>query len=227
MSDNRLNKKIFGWAHRVKGRNCKNWNFNVNEMFRKFDMVEHCDITQYSNKTVICQNLLQKLNEQYVENWRNEVHRINSNRGNGRNKLRFYKCFKQTFEVEPYCKTVLNRTHRGAITKFRSGTAPISIEIGRYNNVPYDQRHCIYCKNIGIVNVVEDENHVLLECPLYSEVRNELLRKAESIFETFDSLNDIEKLKLLLHEETIVNLTAKTCYLILDKGRQFVSHTIT
>ena len=226
MSDDRINRKVFVWADRAKSRNCKNWNFVVEDFLKKYDLADHCDITQFSNKVFICQTLLPKLHEQYVEKWRSDINRVNANRGNGRNKLRFYRCFKHSFETEPYCKSVLNRAHRGAIAKFRSGTAPINVEIGRYNNVPYDQRSCAYCKNIGILNVVEDEKHVLLECPLYIEKRSELLSKAESLFSGFENLSCVDKLNILLHEETIVNCTAKTCYNILDKRRLFVSHTI-
>ena len=102
--------------------------------------------------------------------WLSDVNRINGRNGQGRNKLRLYRKFKQEFCTESYCYKVINRNYRGALAKFRSGTAPIRIEIGRYINVPIENRICNYCESIG-VNIVEDERHVLLECPLYNDLR--------------------------------------------------------
>ena len=41
---------------------------------------------------------------------------------------------KKDFQVEPYCLEILSRKHMGALAKFRSGTAPIKVETGRYQN---------------------------------------------------------------------------------------------
>jgi hypothetical protein len=42
-------------------------------------------------------------------------------------------------------------------------------------------------------NVVADEVHVLLECPLYANIRNSLLEYARLIHNDFDSLNNRDK----------------------------------
>jgi hypothetical protein len=56
---------------------------------------------------------------------------------------------------------VRSRNYRGALAKFRSGTASIRIEPGSYEGLPVGERFCICCNNI-----VEDELHVLLHCPI-------------------------------------------------------------
>lgn len=43
-SNDRLNRKMSVWAHNARGRNSKNWNYKVENMFIKFGMIEHCDI---------------------------------------------------------------------------------------------------------------------------------------------------------------------------------------
>ena len=45
------------------------------------------------------------------------------------------------------------------------------LETGRYCNpfIPRENRFCFHCKNI-----VEDEKHFLLECPLYKHVRKSI-----------------------------------------------------
>ena len=47
---------------------------------------------------------------------------------------------KNDFHVEPYCLEILSRKHRGALAKFRSGTAPIKVETGRYKNLDLSER---------------------------------------------------------------------------------------
>ena len=64
--------------------------------------------------------------EQVVSSfWRNIARR-----GTGGNKLRTYRQMKSDFQVEPYCLEIISRKHRGSLAKFRSGTAPIKVEIG-------------------------------------------------------------------------------------------------
>ena len=92
-----------------------------------------------------------------------DINRESSRSGTGGNKPRLYKTFKQNFEVETYCTSVYNRSHRGALAKFRSGTAPIAIKTGRYSGVCIDERKLFSCKGI-----VEDETHFLLHCPQYT-----------------------------------------------------------
>ena len=218
MSSERLNRKVFVWSNNASNRNCKNWNFKVVNMFLKYDLNEHVHISRFASKHEICGKLVPKLYEEYVMSWHADVNRVNAQRGNGRNKLRFYRLFKTSFHVEPYCKLVLNRSHRGALAKFRSGTAPINIEIGRYNNVLLENRKCSFCHNIGI-NVIEDEMHVLLHCPLYIDLRQQLYFKACQHFANFDNVDDVEKIRILLNEEAIVNCCAKTCFQMLEKRR--------
>ena len=67
---------------------------------------------------------------------------------------------------------IMSRTRRSALAKFRCGVAPLRLETGRYERIPYDERNCFNC-----INVVENEEHVLLECPLYNDIRKELFSR--------------------------------------------------
>ena len=58
------------------------------------------------------------------------------------------------------------------MAQLRCGTAPIHLETGRYENIVVDDRLCPLRKS-GI----EDELHVILECPEYDVVRRELFDK--------------------------------------------------
>lgn len=161
--------------------------------------------------------MLPYISQEYINRWAVEVNRNSSRSGTGGNKLRLYRTFKQDFVVEKYCTSIFNRSHRGALAKFRSGTAPIALETGRYNGLEVSERKCFNCRN-----VVEDETHVLLHCPLYTELRNELFSIAEQILNGFQSLNDSAKVSFILSDPSIVKISAKTCYLILNKRRSLL-----
>ena len=51
---------------------------------------------------------------------------------------------------------------RSAMACFRCGIVPINIELGRYVNVPADQRFCHV-----IDNCIEDEVHTVVRCRMY------------------------------------------------------------
>ena len=75
--------------------------------------------------------------------WAAELARVAGRNNVGRNKLRTYRQFKAEFTVEPYVQVTLSTARRGALAKFRSGTAPIRLETGRYENLPEASRTCI------------------------------------------------------------------------------------
>ena len=72
------------------------------------------------SKTGLCRSLyiLPLITQQFIDQWLVDAW-DESRTGNGGNKLRTYRSFKQTFKFENYCKTVFNRAHRSALAKFK------------------------------------------------------------------------------------------------------------
>ena len=83
------------------------------------------------------------------------------------------------------------------------------LEIGRYANVPVENRFCPNC-----TTCVESETHVMLYCPLYSDIRTSLFEKCHTITD-FNSMSDIEKMVVLFSNKLLIRDTAKACYNIL------------
>ena len=148
------------------------------------------------------------ISQAFIDHWGVDVNRESSRSGTGGNKLRLYKTFKQNFEVETYCTSVYNRSHKGALAKFRSG---ISIETDRYSGVCINDRKGFSCKDI-----VEDETHVLLYCPQYIFLRNVLVTAAEHVLDGFANLFNAEIVICFLSNPFIGKLSAKICHLILN-----------
>ena len=105
-----------------------------------------------------------------LELWRQKVNSVHGNRPGTRNKLRSYCLYKCNLNTECYVMSVTNRGDRRALAQFRTGSAPLEVELGRFSGVSYEDRLCNIC---GLA--VEDEKHVLIECPAYLGLRMELL----------------------------------------------------
>ena len=112
---------------------------------------------------------------------------------------------------------IINRTKRSAIAKFRCGVAPLRIETGRYEMLSVDKRYCFHCKS-----KIENEEHVLIECPLCCEIRHELFNEIEILGTGFQNLSNSDKVCHLLSDSRIVNYSAKACRSILTERRKHV-----
>ena len=84
-------------------------------------------------------------------------------------KLTFLAEAKKIHNFEPYLN-IENLEHRKAITKLRTSSHNLLIETGRWNNIQRDQRICKNCT----MDKIEDENHFLFECKMYTHDREEL-----------------------------------------------------
>jgi len=59
---------------------------------------------------------------------------------------------------------------RSLLTQLRSDTLPLEIETGRYYGITREQRICKQC----YLNVIENEQHFLFDCPKYITYRTAL-----------------------------------------------------
>ena len=98
--------------------------------------------------------LEQRLTDQFLQQWKADQL--------GSRKLRSHRTFKSTFEQEPYLH--LPRHLRIPLTRLRTSSHQLMIEIGRYHRppIPVEDRLCPTC------NVIEDEEHFMLECTQYN-----------------------------------------------------------
>ncbi len=71
--------------------------------------------------------------------------------------LRTYITFKKSYEVEPYALSFMNRKHRSYLAQYRYRILPLTIETGRWGNIPLEYRICKMCDSL----VVEDEYHFI------------------------------------------------------------------
>ena len=106
------------------------------------------------------------------------------------------------------------------MSRFRCGVAPINLEIGRFFNIPAKERFCNFCPDH-----VEDQSHVILICPLYNKIREEVFNHASYINDDFMQMSGTEKLVFLFSDSKITPRRAKTCNTIF-KIKKSVTETV-
>jgi hypothetical protein len=127
-------------------------------------------------KWSFCDEVQCKVIDEYVENLNAEVPREHS-RTTELNNLRQYTHYNKDFGVEEYVN-IIQYTHRSVIAKFWCGVAPIRIETWRYEGYQEKTAHVFNCTDL-----VEDEMHVLLVCPLYGVIRHSMILEAKLVID--------------------------------------------
>ena len=122
-------------------------------------------------------------------------------------KLRTFNLFKDFKNVPSYLSKPLNYFQRRALANLRIGSFRIRIETQRYfrPKIPYEQRFCVTCPNHN--QEIECEIHYLFSCTAYSNLRNSWLSNLEKP-ENFDTLDNREKLDIVLNINSNIKLTA-------------------
>jgi len=218
MNPNRLNNIIFKWAYRNADIKCRTWLWKTIQFF-KINRLE-CLITSTGrlDKNHSLKLVSNVATSNFKTKWKKVISAEKSSRGSGGNKLRTYNLIKKEFETESYVMNVLGRKHRRAFSLFRSGSAPIRLETGRYESIPVSQRFCFNC-----ALSIEDECHVLIICPMYTDLRNEVFEVMEKCYPGFITMSDLKKTQMILSSSNFINVkaSAKFCSLILDRRKHF------
>ena len=149
--------------------------------------------------------------------WTEDINRDNARQGNGKNKVRAYKLFKSGYITEKYLNCNIPRHHRSAYAKFPCGVAPIRLETGRYERLPLKSRTCFNCPGS-----IENEEHVLLLCPVYNDLRETLFTTLVHEFPDINGRTDRERLCVIFDckQNRSIRTCAKTCFDILKLRRK-------
>ena len=147
------------------GKYINKWTLNVKRLFDDLGlsyMFENNVINQYDIQVIV-----KRLYDQYLQRWTENI--------SNSSKAETYYLFKEnnTLEIESYLSGIKNVSHRVCMTRFRCSAHNLRIEEGRSRNIDREQRVCTNCN----MNVIENEYHFLLVCPLYSKIRKDCLPK--------------------------------------------------
>ena len=103
-------------------------------------------------------------------------------------------------------KDIKCRRNRHINSNFRSGSLPLEIERCSKPKVNLTDRLCTFCDT----GAIESEEHFLISCDFYSDIRYSLFLSATAINEHFNILDSNEKLIFLMNNREIQNLLTKS-----------------
>ena len=178
----------------------------------------HC---KYEIKRFIAQ-IVQMVENDEQETWYYELWNDSKNPENG-NKLRLFRLFKERIKTEHYVTNQMPKHYRISLSKFRSGSSQIHIETGRYTNTPLCDRLCEFCDN----HQVEDEMHFLLICPMYNDLRYELIHQMNVLDASFINYHPLCQLCIILNTDSVQYTLGKYLFLVYQKRKLYDPFKIT
>ena len=111
-----------------------------------------------------------------------------------RSKLRTYSLFKKETGFETYLTEIKNVSIRTSATKFRLSNHKLMIEVGRHQGIEdRNKRVCPFCPDL-----VEDESHFLLYCPVYRYQRQVFIDPITKHSFNFSNLPVNKKVEFLM-----------------------------
>ena len=141
-------------------------------------------------------SIKQRLLDTYKQSWYSAI--------NNSNRLETYARFKHEFEIETYLDFIKENKYKIALTQFRLSSHNLAIERGRIEHIDRSERVYKLCNS----NVIENEFHFLLVCPLYRELRKQYLKP---YFCRWPTLNKFDSLMLNMNKKSLLNV-AKFIY---------------
>ena len=179
-----IDQRIIGfWARIVKGKITKISNLMLNYMIRDsstnghnykwlehvqhiFDNLGMSDIfrsNKFSSLKLLIQHVKQRQLDQYMQIWNSNIESAS--------KGKTYIIFKQTLNLENYFIKLPEKMWT-ILLKFRTSNHYLPIEIGRWNNIPTENRICTLCES----NDIGDEYHYLFKCNYFLNTRTQFLK---------------------------------------------------
>ena len=114
--------------------------------------------------------------------------------------------------TESYVCIVVLKKYRSAFAKFKCGVAPNKIETCRYgiNRIPVNKRLCESCES------VEDEYHVLMQCPKYDDIRTVAFESICRITPCFTSISNEDQFIQIMSNPLYYKIVPKDMHHILN-----------
>ena len=169
------------------------WFTNIKNIIECFDNISSQDYQVSTNLTtnallisdlISIKTIIQNTQDSFINSWRFSI--------NNSNKLDFYKTVKSEFSWENYLTSVTNFNERRSTARIRCSAHNLNIEVGRYNNTVRSQRTCDFCSRTSNTAHVEDENHILHNCPNGSIIRSNFHQAIRDISNNIDDFNIAE-----------------------------------
>ena len=182
--DSRITKQVL--IHDLNNRG-NNWSKEIKQISIDVGMIEYFE----NMLPMPVEEIKMLLYENQKNAWKENIVNVP--------KLRTYIKYKTELACEPYVNLLQDRGKRSIMAQFRSGILPLSVETGRYSDVPLEFRLCLFCQS----QEIENETHFIFYCACYEELRSVLIEKAKLEFNDFNDLDNDSKLVMLMGKKLV------------------------
>jgi hypothetical protein len=172
MDDSRVAKHMYVIGRKEK----KGWAKHTKVVLERLGLGEKWQTEDVGTSKVAWRNLcIERLQTREELRWKTEME--------GSPKLRTYRIFKKTLQMEPYLAqeelVLKDKRKRWEVARIRTGSNKLRVEMGRQVRpmIKLEDRKCLVCNE----DVVEDEAHFLLECKAYVGLRQVLQTDVERV----------------------------------------------
>ena len=151
----------------------KNWVTFVKSTLKRCNLLHYWEKQAVPDEIHLLKLLKKSLESQYKTSFNELLNKDTGSSGNGGNKLRTYAKIKNNYVMEPYMQYNFPPSIKRSIAQIRLSSHDLEIERGRRTRpkpTPACERYCHQCRT-----KVEDEIHFVIECPMYDDIRNELI----------------------------------------------------
>ena len=141
-----------------------------------------------------------KLRDIYIQKWHEELNRSSD--------TNLYKYVRTTFSQSNYIN-ILPTQNCKSLLSFLTRNHRLPIELGRWQNIPYNERKCTSCNTLG------DEYHYLMECKELTSLRKKYIPKyyqSHPNFVKFIELLNSQQYDVLLNLSIFINKIIKTLH---------------
>ncbi len=152
-------------------------NTTINPFSNFLTMLSDCKVklpapTNRKHAKKHVQKSVDMLDEKMYDRWDDE---ILLNR-----KLDIFNQVKDAHDPDYYVTNIDDRYARKYIASIRLSCHPLKIETGRYYKIPKEDRICDHCN----LDAIENEEHFMTNCTLYSVYRNILYQDLHNLGDT-------------------------------------------
>ena len=137
MNDDRLPRASYKMLFNLCEHGRVNWVTQIKNILFRYGFGIVYINQQVGDPRLFIAKFKERIIDCYKQEWSDNVSHTS--------KLENYYMFKNNFVFEKYLDTVNIRKYRTALCKFRCSNHKLSVEVGRHEKLPRDQRICQYC----------------------------------------------------------------------------------
>ena len=155
MPDERVTKQVFKWNKILL--NLNSWSHNMEQLSDCLGVTDRWN----QNLSIGIKCSTKKLIDYYELAWMDKVQ--------SKHKLELFSKVKNSYVPEAYLTCNLPKSKRSLLCQLRCRVLGLQLELGRYGNVPVEDRICKLC-NLS----VETELHFLFQCRELSDCHKKI-----------------------------------------------------